>query len=76
MGTRIFAHAESGAQLISDERDIAVDCRKRTVVWSWCAENNIVAEYQGTRFGNLFGLDMWRVKNDQDRILFLLRWQE
>lgn len=74
MGTRVFAHLESGAQLISDERDIAVDCRKRTTVWDWCEENNMVAEYQGTRFGNVFGLDLWRIKDEQQRVAFLLKW--
>ena len=74
MGTRVFAQ-RGNFRLHSDERDITVDCRKRTVVWDWCAENNIMVEYQGTQFGNLFGLDLWRIKDEQQRMTFLLKWK-
>ena len=74
MGTKIFARAESGAELISDERDIAVDWQIRLEVLDWIQENNIEAEYQGAVYGRLFGMDLWRVKNEEQRVLFLLKW--
>lgn len=71
---RVFAHAESGAELIGDERDIAVNWQIRLEVYDWLQENNIEAEYQGAAFGRLFGIDLWRVKDEHQRVLFLLKW--
>ena len=71
MGTRVFAE-RSGAKLISDERDIAVDWRIRIPVWEWLVDNNIECEYQGAN--STFGVDLWRIKNPEHRTLFLLKW--
>lgn len=73
MGARVFA--ERGKfKLHSDERDIAVNCQLRHNVWDWCQDNNVEVEYQDTRIGNSFGIDVWRIRDEQQRVLFLLKW--
>ena len=74
LGTRVFARSSSGAELISDERDIAVDWRIRLDVYDWIQENKIQAEYQGSAYSRLFEVDLWRIKDEQQRMLFLLKW--
>jgi hypothetical protein len=74
MGGKVFARSSSGAELFSDERDIAVNWQIRLEVYDWLQENKIEAEYQGAEHGRLFGVDLWRVKNEQQRMLFLLKW--
>ena len=65
-----FVHTEQGYVLIGDSRDIAVPYIKRQQVHAWCEENKITAEYQGT----LGGTDLWRVRDDDQRAWFALRW--
>lgn len=71
MGVTVFAEYEK-YKLISDERDIAVAFNWRQAVWNWCQANGIDAEYQGTR--PIFHVDLWRIKNEQHRAIFLLKW--
>ena len=65
-----FAHTASGYVLMSDERDIAVLYSNRQAVWDWCSENNITVHYQGS----LSGTDLWRIRDDEQRMWFTLRW--
>lgn len=58
----------------ADKHDIAVHWRSRLEVYDWITENQIEAEYQGAKFGRLFGVDLWRIKNERDRVFFLLKW--
>lgn len=69
MGAKIFAE-KGRVKLVGDERDIAVVSNYREDVWSWCDKNNINLEYQGT----LGHTDLWRVRDEAQRVLFLLRW--
>ena len=69
MGTRVFA-VKGRVQLVGDQRDIAVDAGQRLAVWDWCHQNNITPEYQGT----LAHTDLWRVRDEGQRVMFLLRW--
>jgi hypothetical protein len=57
-------------KFMSDERDIRVAVWDRDAVWAWCEENGIGLEYQGT----LAGTDVWRVRDERQRVLFLLKW--
>lgn len=69
MGTRVFAE-KGRVQLIGDERDIGIVSNYREDVWAWCDANNINLEYQGT----LGKMDLWRVRDERQRMWFLLRW--
>lgn len=71
MGTKVFAKRD-GLELISDDRDIAVDWQLRHKVWDWCEDNHIDVRYQGSR--TYFAIDLWRVKDEKQRVLFLLKW--
>jgi hypothetical protein len=70
MERKEFGRDNRGYVFVSDARDIGVPFSKREQVHEWATKNNIVTEYQGT----LGGTDVWRVKNEKDRVSFLLRW--
>ena len=55
---------------IGDSRDMVVDAVLRKTVWAWCESQGVTAEYQGT----LAKKDVWRVRNDEQRAWFTLRW--
>jgi len=65
-----FAHDARGYVLMGDDRDIAVPYTKRQAVYDWCGDNKITVEYQGT----LAGTDVWRVRDERQRVTFLLKW--
>jgi hypothetical protein len=60
----------NGYTLVGDSRDIAVAYKLRAEVWDWCSENNITVHYQGS----LSGTDLWRVTDEEQRVIFALRW--
>ena len=43
---------------------------KTHVIYQWCCENNITA----SRFQTGDQLDWWHVPNEEDRVLFVMRW--
>ncbi len=65
-----FAHDTRGYTLMGDSRDIAVPYSKRQSVFEWCGANKITVEFQG----NMGGTDVWRVRDDQQRAWFAMRW--
>lgn len=69
MASKIFAE-KGRVKLVGDSRDIAVPYEKRKQVWNWCYENNVTVTYEGS----LAGIDLWRVKDDEQRLWFTLRW--
>lgn len=69
MGTRVFAE-KGRVKLVGDERDIGIVSNYREDVWAWCHANGINLEYQGT----LGKMDLWRVRDERQRVAFLLRW--
>lgn len=69
LGNHIFVQ-KGRVALVGDERDVAVKSQHRMAVWEWCDKNKIKLEYQGT----LDRTDLWRVKDDQQRSWFILRW--
>lgn len=69
MGTRVFAE-KGRLKLVGDSRDILLSSTIRQEVWNWCQRNDIKVEYQGT----LSGIDLWRVRDERQRVMFLLRW--
>jgi hypothetical protein len=70
MSQKEFGRTLNGYVFMSDERDIGVSWSKRQEVHDWAGTNGITIEYQGT----LGGIDVWRVRNDQQRAWFNLRW--
>ena len=70
-GTKVFAE-KGRVKLIGDERDIATPYIRRQEVHAWAAENKIIVEYQGS----MGGTDVWRIRDDQHRAWFALRWQQ
>jgi len=60
-----------GYVLSHDSRDIPLPCELRKTVREWCEKQNIRLE--GHKY-NVAGVDIWRVKDDEQRVRFLLRW--
>ena len=71
MARKELVHDLNGYVLMGDERDIAVPYSHRQEVYEWAGLNRITIEYQGT----LGGVDVWRVRDDQQRAWFALKWQ-
>lgn len=69
MTSKIFA-VKGRVKLVGDSRDIAVPYDRRNQVWIWCQENDITVTYEGS----LAGTDLWRIKDEQQRMWFALRW--
>ena len=69
MALKEFA-SDGKFKFMSDDRDIRVKVWDRDAVWVWCEENGIGLEYQGT----LAGTDVWRVRDERQRVLFALKW--
>lgn len=70
MAQKEFARDDRGYVFMSDARDIAIPYSKRQEVYAWAGANGITIEYQGT----LGGSDVWRVRDNQQRVWFNLRW--
>lgn len=67
--TKVFV-SKNKLRLVGDSRDVTVAYSLRQSVWDWCTENNITVEYQGT----LGDTDLWRVRDEQQRAWFNLKW--
>lgn len=70
MDLKEFARDAWGFTFVSDERDIATAYSHRQAVYEWAGQNGVIVEYQGT----LGGRDVWRVQDERQRVLFLLKW--
>lgn len=79
MGTKIFLE-NHGFKLVGDERDVMVPHRLQGQVTRWCRENNIAAvlNYAGSDVRRMvqqaFKMDLWSVRDEQQRAFFILRW--
>lgn len=78
MGLKTFIEI-NGLQLVSDERDVMVPAKHYTNVVEWCKQNNIdIAQIQGTYNHyiamKMFKVNLWRVKDQEQRVMFILRW--
>lgn len=61
-----------GYILSIDSRDIALPSNIRKQVWDWAQNNSVFLE--GHKYG-IEGWDVWRVRDETQRILFRLRWE-
>ena len=82
MGTKLFAESY-GIKLMGDERDVMVSAKLQGQVLDWCKENGIEVEISGVAdkdnshfhmIQRYFKVNLWRVRNDAHRTLFILRW--
>lgn len=79
MGTRVFLENKE-FKLVGDERDVMVPHHLLTQVSIWCRDNgiNAVLNYQGSdvrwMVQKAFKVDLWRVEDDKQRAMFILRW--
>ncbi len=62
----------NGYMLHIDKRDIVLSSYIREQVWNWAESQGI--QLEGHKYG-VNGLDVWRVRDDQQRMLFLLKWK-
>jgi hypothetical protein len=69
MTTKVFAE-QGSFKLIGDSRGFIIPVKDRTAYANWCRENDIKTEYQGS----MNNVDLWYVKDDNHRMLALLRW--
>ena len=60
-----------GYMLSIDSRDIPLPASIRKEVWDWSQNNDIFLE--GHKYG-IEGWDIWRVRDDEQRVRFILRW--
>lgn len=66
-------------QLIGDARDFVVPVKHRAEVLHWSRQTNIEVECPLNKDNqylceHYFGVDMWRVKEEQQRLWFALKW--
>ena len=76
MAEKIFIE-KGGMVLRSDSRDFVLPVQYKMEVLAWCRENKIIAEHpkhneSTARFW--FGMDIWRIKDEKQRMWFALRW--
>jgi len=75
MGTRVFARYRN-TELVSDERDIMVSSQLINHVIAWCDLTGVTAEQVDTSplIQWACGVNLWRVRDEQQRTMFALRW--
>jgi hypothetical protein len=78
MGTKIFCKRHD-LVVQSDERDVMLPAQYTTTVLSWCKQNGVNIESPLDRaeqeiVKQSFGVNIWRVRDEQQRSWFLLRW--
>ena len=65
--------------LLGDDRDIMLPAQLKKSVLSWCKKNSINVETPLNKDNehiarHYFGVNLWRVQNEQHRMWFMLRW--
>ena len=75
MAEKVFIKRDSYL-LMSDERDIMLPMGSTKQVEEWCLNNNITAERVPRQIfvQTAFGVTLWRIKDEQHRMWFTLRW--
>lgn len=78
MAFKVFL-TRNGVTLGGDDRDIIVPSEYTSQVTKWCEQMNIQAivsyvDYWDQATQKLFGVNLWRVHDEQHRALFALKW--
>lgn len=73
---KVFAGNNNGVKLIGDSRYIMTQSCLYDQIVTWCHENNIQARTVNTQAYSqmIFKSLLWRVDNEQQRLLFALKW--
>lgn len=77
MTEKVFIDIESAdVKLIGDHRDIMMPMKLTKEIQAWCEGNAIIAEpvQNHVMIQTMFGVTLWRIKDDKDRMWFTLRW--
>lgn len=76
MGTKVFIERTDGVKLVGDERDIMLPSSLLVEVFDWCDDVGITANLVDTQgiAQKCFGVLLWRVADDRQRLAFNLRW--
>ena len=69
MPTAVFAE-RGRVKLVSDSRDVGLPSIIRMEVYAWLGANGVTAEITH----NGLGMDLWRIHDESQRALFVLRW--
>jgi hypothetical protein len=78
MAEKIFLERDRFT-LRGDDRDIMVPVQYRKEVLLWCRQNNInfelpLSKDQQEIVKQYFGVNIWRVRDEQQRMWFVLKW--
>lgn len=78
MATRVFLE-NSRCQLSSDPRDVMVDAQHHDDVMTWCKQHGVMAtspvgNYTHDLARQAFNVNLWRIRDETQRALFILRW--
>jgi len=78
MGQKIFIEKDR-YQLRGDSRDFALPVEHTKVMLDWCEQQGINVECPLDNDNqylarNYFGVNLWRVRDDEQRVVFMLRW--
>jgi hypothetical protein len=80
MARKIFLE-HNGLKLCGDDRDVMVPKRHYWDVMVWCQDQGILvegafdqADYETRLSAMLFDVNLWRIRNEEHRVLFILRW--
>jgi hypothetical protein len=73
---KVFAERASGYKLVGDSRYIMLPQELYNDVIAWCRDNNIKATTVSTGSWSqaMFGVLLWKIVDDEQRLMFALRW--
>jgi hypothetical protein len=77
MAEKVFIDIESAdIKLVSDHRDIMLPMKLTKEIQEWCRSNNITATpvQNQVMIQTMFGVTLWRIKNDKHRSWFAMKW--
>ena len=77
MAEKIFMERD-GVVLRGDARDFMLPVQHTIAVLAWCRRNQIDVEFPLTQYSRVarehFGVKIWRIRDEQQRMWFALRW--
>ena len=71
MGIKVFME-QNGLEY--DELCVPVHASRRAEIEHWCKDRNIPVDPNFYHEPKLYNIDLWRVDNAHERMLFALRW--
>jgi hypothetical protein len=78
MAEKVFMERNK-CSLLGDDRDIMLPAQYKLAVLSWCRKNQIDIECSLNKDNEdiarrYFGMNLWRIKDEKQRMWFMLRW--